>query len=360
MPKAQKDPNELSIKQAFWKWAAIGLVVAGYLVWAQANAVGGITGMLQVGETSALRAIIEEQLGDVSLAEGPGHDGQIFYAIGLDLDGSQVGPLLDDPGYRYRRILMPLVASGFGLFDGWALLYGQILVGVISMALASGLVAAMSTRAGRSDLLALSVVLNPGVWLSVQLLTSDAMSLALMVLGLYYVVHRRDRPAAAWFAFAGLAKDVMLITPVSLGVKSRRWAIVSIPVAALVLWMMGLTAMFGTGFNPRGNLDWPLMGMVEAASNWAALGLKEWVYLVVALGFVAVGAVWSLRRSWLRWTIAAWTLLAVVSSNWVWDFGNNAVRAFAPILVLVALSRVHTEADAGSESTEGALAVAGS
>jgi hypothetical protein len=34
----------------------------------------------------------------------------------------------------------------------------------------------------------------------------------------------------------------------------------------------------------------------------------------------------------------AWTALAIVSSNWVWDFGNNVARAFAPIMVLCALS----------------------
>ena len=79
---------------------------------------GGIEGLLQVGETSDVRPLIESQLGEVPLAPGSGHDGQIYYAIGLDLDGDEVGPLLDHAAYRYRRILYPLVASGFGLFDG--------------------------------------------------------------------------------------------------------------------------------------------------------------------------------------------------------------------------------------------------
>jgi hypothetical protein len=328
----------LNLRQTFWKWAAIGLVVGGFLVWAQANAVGGPAGMLQVGETSALRPIIEEQLGDIPLAEGPGHDGQIFYAIGVDLRGDRVGPLLDDAGYRYRRILMPLVASMLGLLDGQALLMGQIVVGLVSMSLAAGLVAAMSAEAGRSDLWALTVVLNPGVWLSVQLLTSDAMSLALMVLGLYFYVRRRDRSSGAWFALAGLAKDVILITPLSIGLRDRRRTVLLIPAVVLFVWMLGLTVTFGTGFNPRGNLAWPFMGIIRASSNWAHLDLKESVYVAVALGFVVIGAVWSLRRSWLRWPIVAWTVLALVSSNWVWDFGNNAVRAFAPIVVLVALA----------------------
>jgi len=353
----QKAPIEPTKKQVFSRWAAIGLVVGVFLVWAQANAVGGITGMLEVGEASALRPVIEEQLGDIPLAEGPGHDGQIFYGIGLDLGGDRVGPLLDDPGYRYRRILMPFVASMSGLLDGRALLYGQILVVLGSMSLASGLVAAMSRQAGRSDLLALSVVLNPGVWLSVQLLTSDVMSLALMVLGLYYFTQRRDRPSALWFAMSGLAKDVVLLTPLALGLRNRRKTIIFVPVAVLSVWMLILTVKFGSGFNPRGNLAWPFKGMVDAAANWAHLDLKEWVYLAVALGFVVVGATWSLRRTWLRWPIATWTLLAVVSSNWVWDFGNNAVRAFAPIAVLAALAGSQVSVD--PVTTDEALTAAG-
>jgi hypothetical protein len=41
-------------------------------------------------------------------------------------------------------------------------------------------------------------------------------------------------------------------------------------------------------------------------------------------------------------------VLGVVSSDWVWDFGNNAARAFAPIVVLLALSVAQTGTDAGS------------
>jgi hypothetical protein len=113
---------------------------------------------------------------------------------------------------------------------------------------------------------------------------------------------------------------------------------VLVPGAMLAVWMTWLTIQFGDGFASRGNLDWPFLGIVEASSNWATFEAKEWVFLVFALGSVIVGAWASFRASWLRWPIATWTALAIVSSNWVWDFGNNAARAFAPIVILVALS----------------------
>jgi hypothetical protein len=303
--------------------------------------------MLEVGETSNLRPLIEEQLGDVPLADGPGHDGQIYYAIALDLDGSDVGPLLDHAAYRYRRILFPLLGSGFGLLDGLPLLLGMIGVNVVSFATAAGLTAAMAKRAGQRELLALAVLLNPGAWLSVQLLTCDILALALMVVALDLSLRRSRWGAGAAFGLSVLAKEVFLATPVPLAVPDvrRRWPLALAPLAGIVAWMGLLSVWVSDGFAARGNLGWPLMGIVSASANWGGLDPKEWFYLVIALGFVVVGAVWSLKRSWLRWPITAWTVLALISSNWVWDFGNNAARAFAPIVVLVALAGCQTAAD---------------
>lgn len=331
------DCDLVNPKTAFVRWTLIGLAAAVFLSWAQVRAVDGVAGMLQVGETSNLRPLIEDELGEIPLARGPGHDGQIYYAIGLDLVGDEVGPLLDHAAYRYRRILSPMVASIGGVLDGWALLWGQLALGVASMAVAAGLVASMAVRAGRSHLLALAVVLNPGVWLSVQLLTPDAFALALMIAGLWGVSRRRDS-ASTWFSLSGLAKDVNLATPIPLGVSRRDWRVAVIPLGVLVAWMVWLSIQFGDGFASRGNLGLPMVGLFDASSNWATFDGREWVFLVFALASVGAGVYFSVRRSWLRWPIAAWTALALVSTNWVWDFGNNAARAFAPLLVLSLLS----------------------
>lgn len=341
------------MQRVFWKWFALGLGAALFLVWAQAQAVGGIAGLLQVGETSLVRPLIEGQLSSIPLAGGTGHDGQIFYSIALDLDGETVGPLLDHPAYRYRRILFPLLASGFGLLEGWPLLYSMIGLGAMSMAVSSGLVAIMATAARRSELLALAVVLNPGIWLSVQLVTSDVFALALMIAGLFAFTRRQW--SSAPFALSALAKDVGLATPVPLGARYRDWRLALIPTGVLLLWMTFLTVRFGGGFASRGNLNWPFLGLVDASRNWASLDLTEWVYLTIAFLTVALGIFYSMRRNWLQWPIAAWTGLALISSNWVWDFGNNAVRVFAPILVLVALTGTYVPAAAKLDAVDSRL-----
>ena len=344
----------MSTRQVFLKWAVLGATAAALLVWAQTQAVGGTAGLLQVGDTSGLRPMIEEQLGQIPLSPGPGHDGQTYYAIGLDLDGDDVAPLLDHGAYRYRRILFPLLASAFGMLDGSALLIGMIVVTIAAAAVATGATAATATRLGGSEWVGLAVILNPGVWLSVRLLTGDTVALALMALGLMTVTSNRPR-SAIFFAFSTLAKDVYLVTSggLALSKNRRRWIIVSVPLAVLLAWMTWLTITMGEGFTGRGNLAWPFTGIVDGAANWASLEVDEWFYLGFALLSIGVGLIFGLaRRSWMRWSILGWAVLGIISSNWVWNFGNNAARAFAPIAVLVALA-------AGSQAAELTVDVVG-
>jgi hypothetical protein len=330
----------MSPRAAFWRWSLLGGLAAIALVVAQANAVGGFAGLLQVGEESAVRTAIETQLGDIPLAPHSGHDGQISYAIGLDLLGEEVPELLDHGAYRYRRILYPAVSSLFGLLEGEALLTGMIMVTVISAGAASGLTASIGVRQGWSDWVALVVVLNPGIWLSVRLLTSDTMALALMLIGLHLFLSGRPAAAAA-FSLSTLAKDAYLVTPGGLAISRdrRRWLLLIVPVAVLAVWVVWLTVTMGEGFTGRGNLDLPFVGFVDAFPIWRGLDPAELLYLVFALASVALGLVYaSLVKSWLRWSILGWSVLGVVSSDWVWDLGNNAARVFAPIVVLVALA----------------------
>jgi hypothetical protein len=331
----------------------IGAIASAILLWAQSQAVGGIEGLLQVGETSDVRPLIEAQLGEVPLAPGPGHDGQIYYAIGLDLSGDEVGPLLDHAGYRYRRILYPLVASGLGILDGQALLIGMIVVTIVATAVAAGATAAVATRVGLSEWAALAVLLNPGIWLSVRLLTSDTVALAFMMLGLLALGSRIAVPAAS-FALSTLAKDVFVVTPIGLAVgrDRKRWAIAGISLLVLLAWMTWLTITLGDGFTGRGNVSLPFVGIADGTANWSNLDVEELIYLGFGLLTVLVGLIIGItRRSWLRWPVLGWTALALISSNWVWDFGNNAARAFAPLAVLIVLSFGH-EADQAIAATD--------
>lgn len=341
--------------RAFWIWSLIGAVTAGILLIAQTMSVGGVTGLIQVGEESPLRTVIEEQLGEVPLTAGVGHDGQIFYAQGLDLVGDDIGQYFIDPAYRYRRILFPAASSLFGLLDGHALLVGMIVVVVLSAALASGSVAATATLIGRSELLGLSVILNPGVWLSVRLLTPEVMGTALMALGLLAYALRRTASHHVAFSLSALSKEAFILTPLGLGVSrnKKQWLVAVVPAAVLLAWTLWGQINIGGLEGEANNLEIPFVGIFEAVDWWHLGGWNNWFYLIFAFAVTAVALLLGLfRRGWLRWSLLGWAALAICASWYVWRIGNNPARVFGPMLVLIAL---HGRLPDGHESSPTAV-----
>lgn len=298
--------------------------------------------MLRVGDESGLRPLISEQLGDIPLVRGIGHDGQYYYAIGLDILGEEVPAFFEDSGFRYRRILSPVAGSVFGLLSGWPLLYGLAAVAAVSMGVATGAMAVIASKLGMSQLAALAVLLNPGMLLSVHLLTGDALAMAMMTLGLLALISRSSiRLPAALFSLSTLSKDAFLVTPVGLGLgrDRSRWLLIALPVVSLGLWICWITFRMGGGLTGEGNFGLPFRGTIESFGGFATLGAEERFYLVFAFGLVIAGlALAIVRRSWLRWALLLWALVGVFSSSMVWESGNNAARVFAPILVLAVLS----------------------
>lgn len=328
----------------------MGAIVASILILGQAGAMGGIGGILQVADTSPLLPVIEAELGEIRTDPVHGHDSQLYYGVGLDPTGEYVPELIDNASYRYRRILYPLVASLFGLVGGHALLWGMVVLTILSTGFASGAVGYLARRYRRSDWLALVVVLNPGVWLGVRLITTEPMAIALMLAGLWMFLERR-RGVTLIFTLMGLTREMFLITPAGLAVDrpAKRWRLIAIPALALVAWMVWVDWRMGDGFGGGGNIGLPFQGISEAIVTWGSVGIRDLLYLAFALVSVAVGLLYSvLVKSWLRWSILGWALLGIVSTHFVWDIGNNAARGFAPIVILIALAELGRTSGDGS------------
>jgi len=323
-------------------WFLAGFVAALFLQSTQASAVGGWAGLLQVGEDSSARSLIESELGDVPLTPGGGHDGQISYVIGLDLFGNNVPELLDHGGYRYRRILYPVVASLGGLLEGEALLWGLVAVAAGGFGLAVAATASLASSLGLRAWATLGILANPGAWLAVRLLTPDALALGLLLTALAAVVRRQHVVALLLMVGLGLTKDQYLISALAVGgwyLFQRKWQLAAlygvVPITPIFLWAWWLDLQIDGGFTPRGNLSLPLQGVIDSARRWADAPTADAVLAILTLATVAVGifAGWKLRDRWIGPQLLAWSGLAMVSSSWVWDFGNNVARAFSPLLV---------------------------
>lgn len=337
-----------SDRHSFLRWFVLGTLAITALQFGQAQSGGGWDALLNAGEDHPARTIIESEVSDLSLAPGIGHDGQLFYVIGLDLQGAWVPPLLETResiAYRYRRIGYPALASAFGLLDGHLLLGGMILVSSVSAGLAAGFTAVLARHFGLSSWLGAAVVLNPGVWISGWLLTADNLAFALGMLGVVAFVKFRLGWAVAALSVAVLTKEVAVIFALSIAgyavTRRRRREGITILVGSTLLllpWLAYLHTTVGGVFDSSNNIGMPFEGIVEAAKIWPVVGLRDNAWSLILITIMVAGIPLLIRAHvLLRWLAWLWIGVGLVSSHLVWGLGNNSLRTLAPVLTFTAL-----------------------
>lgn len=331
-------------------WLIIGVGVGAFLQTIQAMAMGGSpAGLLFLGTWQPLHAVVVEYLPQAPIFPGFGHDGQIFYSIALDPTGSWLPDSVQMEPYRYRRILYPALAGLFGNLTGESLLWGMIILASLPIGLAAAATAYLvrDPEIGLTSSVAvrwapLLIVLNPGVWLSAQLLTADNLALGLGMIALATFLLRRDGLTVVALAGAALAKETGAAFAIGLVVVAltrrefrRAFRLALFSGMPVVAWWLYVATNISNPLDPAGALAFPFVGITQSVSYWWDQSIKDWYYLLLALGGVGAGT-WVLITGRTFWgsLVAPWILLAIVSSLAIWHVGNNAARAFSTLLVL--------------------------
>lgn len=327
-------------------WMLLGVAVSLFLQWTQARALGGWSEMVPVGVAAPLRPVIESELGPLSDAWSQSHDGQYSFAVALDpYAETGLHDLFDSDGYRYRRILYPLLAGGFGSFRGNTLLLGLVLVAAAGFGLATAATFDLSVSLGARRWVLVAVLVNPGLWLSVRMFTVDALAIGLGLAGVAVWLRGHTLSSLVLLSAAVLTKEQYVLIPAALagwswfeGYRAKAVAALATPALPVIGWAAFLSTRMPEAFAPRGNLTF--LGFLDSWRIWRSTSsLDQALIAVSVIGIVGASALLIRSASLLRWLILPWILLAGVSSSWVWDLGNNAARVFAPIWVfgLIAL-----------------------
>lgn len=330
--------SEFDIKKPVL-WLFAGLLVGLVIQMSQARYAGNWTGLLSAGSESPLLPTLAHQLPDLVVFPGVGHDGQATYGVGLDPFLSERPPGVPDASYRYRRIFLPLLGSGFGALEGKSLLKALTTLNLIGFGLGGWAAALIAQSRRLPGWLSVGALANVGIWLSLQTTTPDALAFGLMMLGVAMAVQGRSGGAAVLLAAAVLTKETYAVVAVGLlawalarGDRkgAARYAMAIIPAAA---WSAYLAGTLGEGLATGGNLSLPIVGLIEAAPLWPGTGLRDQILTVLTLVGLGLGVFVTLRRRSGLWPylIVPWILLALVSSHWIWDLGNNSIRSLAPL-----------------------------
>lgn len=340
----RNDPLDCSRPATALFWFVAGVVIATGTMAATGR--GDWTALLRVGSANPLLPRIEAELGPVALLDALGHDGQLYYLIARDpfgtRDSAEAIAKLDDngPSYRYRRILFPLLAGGFGQLGGRATLYAMMTLLALATGLATVALADLAFQLNLKGGAVIVAAVNPGLLVSLMLLTADAMALGLALAGIALAMRTRTGGAVTTFALAALAKEMYLLVPLGVAawaLQRGHWrtavAFAVAPALPILAWTTWVSWSLPVSGDVVRNFGIPLGGILSAVPIWlhsppdlSELCLATFAVVIIALAGVALALG---RNRLLRWVAAPWFALACCSTVRHWEQPNNAARAFA-------------------------------
>jgi hypothetical protein len=312
----------------------------------------GFTSLIDFGDKFAAQRI--PQLTGVPVytyANSWGYDGQ-FYAQVAVAGNPLAAPLrtaLDSPGYRGRRVLLPLAAHLVGLGRPAWVVQVYALANLICFLILAVLLARWWFPPTDLDNLLrwTGTLFGAGMMVSVTRSLTDGPALLAIAIAARQLEVGRARLAAVVFAAAGLVRETSVLACAALFPpdRDRRAWRAAVPLVALgllptVAWTAFLIHHFAGGAGAR-NFDWPLVAYgKKVAEVWGVVregrfGAYTRIELpeVIALGTQAVFLIARPRPRELWWRIGAGFILLWALLGWaIWEgWPSAASRALLPM-----------------------------
>jgi hypothetical protein len=301
---------------------------------------GNPSGLARIGEGFPVNPHLSpEQL--LVLPDKRGNDGQQFLVLATD--PLQLDPVtaqaVDNPIYRGKRLLYPLLAWATGLGQPQVIIWTLGLLNVGCIAGAAGLVAQWAQLEQRNPRWGLAVLALPGYWITLTLSTADLLATTLLLAAAVAWRRRRLGLVAGSLIAAALTRETALLAWAATGLTTlweRRWrwllplALVPVPLLALTASLKSRFAVTGDGLLATLHFGPPGLGMVHKALQLLGLralpgpplvGLERgfdglcllfWLATLIVLAATALRG-WGGR--WLRITAALYLLPALCTST---------------------------------------------
>jgi hypothetical protein len=313
--------------------------LAALLVWAGlvfGKFGGNPTGLARIGERFAANPHLpSEQL--LVLPNKRGNDGQQFLVLATDplqLDPA-TAQAVDNPIYRGKRLLYPLLAWLTGLGQPQLIVWTLGLLNVACIASAAGLVAQWAQLEQRNPRWGLAVLALPGYWITLTLSTADLLATTLLLAAAVAWRLSRQGSLAGALSAALLTRETALLAWAATGLTTlweRRWrwllllALVPVPLLALTASLKSRFAATSDGLLATLHFGPPGLGIEQKTLQ--LLGLRA------LPGSPLVG----LERGFdglclLFWLATLGVLLATVLRGW----GGRWLRLTAGFYLLPAL-----------------------
>ena len=301
---------------------------------------GNPSGLARIGDELPLSPRLQGQA-LVMLDGKRGNDGQQF--LSLALDPLQLDPgtsaALDNPIYRGKRLLYPLLAWTLGLGQPGLILWTLGLVNVICIGCSAGFAARWAALQQRSCQWGFAVLALPGYWITLSLDTADLLATTLLLALAVVMQERRLWPVASSLMAALLTRETSLLAWAATGFtafweRRCRWilplALVPVPLLVYTSWLRQRFSAVADGALASLHFTWPFAGLLRKAGQLLGLAplpgvelgglerLFDGLCFVLWIGtlFVLADAAWQRSsQRWLRLVAGCYLLPALCTST---------------------------------------------
>jgi glycosyltransferase involved in cell wall biosynthesis len=324
---------------------------------------GNPTGLARIGDRFPVNPHLPpEQL--LVLPNKRGNDGQQFLVLATD--PLQLDPAtpqaVDNPIYRGKRLLYPLLAWITGLGQPQLIVWTLGLLNVGCIACAAGLVAQWAQLEQRNPRWGLAVLALPGYWITLTLSTADLLATMLLLAAAVAWRRRRLGLVAGALSAAVLTRETALLAWAATGLTTLwelrwRWlpplALVPVPLLALTASLKSRFAATSDGLLATLHFGPPGLGTVQKALEllglralpgpplvgfercFDALCLLFWLATLIVLAATALRG-WGGR--WLRFTAALYLLPALCTSTQILARFPDYTRVWIDLSTLALLA----------------------
>lgn len=338
-------------------WMLRFLVLAYFFVAVAAHwrPTDGFASLVHFGRNFTETRLPELGAAELTTYPAAGYDGQFYaqLAIRPDVTDPEVQRSIDNPRYRARRILLPLIAHVLGAGRPWVALQAYALLNVAAwLALAWWLHRRTAAQGLEGTLVWTCVLLSLGALESVQLALSDLPATVLIVAAVAAWLVGRRWLAVLALAAAGLTRETsalaagLFTSPGGTragGWWSRLWlgAWALVPLAG---WLAFLAWRVPVGdHGVEGNFDWPGAAIVRhllLCGQMVVSGEPHLRHFFGPLAVLGLGyqSCYLLRRAftddsaWVRMAVP-FAILFWFLGDWVWAGYWAVARACLPMSI---------------------------
>jgi hypothetical protein len=261
---------------------------------------GNITGYYRIGTVLTRSQLLDNVTLFIHKGKA-GNDGQFFLALSLDplLRNPTTESALDNPRYRAKRIMYPVIGYILGAGSAKYIIYSLTLVNIIIISLLTTIYAVWLRHYQKSEKWALSLLLIPSFWIVLSISTADLLCAFFSLATL--LCYRKDRIFLT-ILFASLSiltrepAALLLVALFIAAIIEKKYKILRylwLPLIPFIAWNYYLSSVInngGQGFLIATEIGYPLVGLFKKMLNLLSPVTisSEYVFDLAAFSLLAV------------------------------------------------------------------------